>query len=125
MSGTNDVYKCNVCGNIVQYLHPAGGELTCCGQPMAYLKENDTDAATEKHVPVIEETAEGSKVTVGSVPHPMEEGHYIQWIEIINGDYVNRKYLKPGDEPIAEFYVKPNEKLIVREYCNLHGHWKI
>ncbi len=124
MSAKNDVYKCNLCGNIVQYLHPAGGELTCCGEAMQYLKENDTDAATEKHVPVIEAISEGVKVTVGSVAHPMEDDHYIEWIEIVNGDYVNRKYLKPGDKPEAEFYVKMSDKLVVREYCNKHGHWK-
>ena len=124
MSAKNDVYKCNICGNIVQFLHPSQGKLVCCGKEMVFLKENDTDAATEKHVPVIESIPEGSRVKVGSVAHPMEADHYIEWIEVLNGDYVNRKYLKPGDKPEAEFYVKNSEKLVVREYCNKHGHWK-
>lgn len=124
MSEKNDVFKCMHCGFIVQVLHEAKGALTCCGEEMKYLKENDTDAATEKHVPVIEETDQGVKVTVGSVAHPMEEDHYIEWIEVLNGEYVNRKFLKPGDKPEAEFYVKYSDKLVVREYCNKHGHWK-
>ncbi len=119
-----EVYKCEKCGNIVEVLRAGGGILSCCGAEMKLLTENTTDAATEKHVPVTEATAEGTKVTVGSVAHPMEEKHFIEWIEVINGDYVNRKYLKPGDKPEAEFYVKYSDSLIVREHCNLHGHWK-
>jgi len=119
------VYKCEVCGNIVELMHVGGGDLVCCGKPMKLMTENTTDAATEKHVPVIESIADGIRVKVGSVAHPMEEKHFIEWIEVINGDWVNRKYLKPGDKPEAEFYVKDNGKLIVREYCNVHGHWKM
>ena len=125
MSERNSIFKCMHCGYIVQVLHEAKGKLNCCGDEMKLMKENDTDGATEKHVPVIEATDQGVKVTVGSVAHPMEEDHFIEWIEIINGDYVNRKYLKPGDKPEAEFYVKYSDKLVVREYCNKHGHWKI
>jgi superoxide reductase len=99
-------------------------DLTCCGEPVQVLKENSVDAAKEKHVPVLQKGSSGIKIVVGSVAHPMEEKHYIQWIEVINGDYVNRKYLKPGQAPEAEFYVSDNGKLIIRAYCNLHGLWK-
>ena len=119
-----NVYKCNVCGNIVEVLHAGGGTLVCCGQDMELLAENTTDAATEKHVPVIEKSANGTKVAVGSVAHPMEDKHYIQWIELVDGDVVSRKYLKPGDKPEAEFDVPFSDSLVAREYCNLHGHWK-
>lgn len=124
MTQLNEVYKCDVCGNIVEVTHAGAGELVCCGQPMKLLNENTTDAATEKHVPIIEKTADGIIVKVGEVPHPMEDKHYIEWIEIINGDYINRKHLKPGDKPEAEFYIQYSDKLVAREYCNLHGHWK-
>jgi superoxide reductase len=99
-------------------------DLTCCGEPVQVLKENSVDAAKEKHVPVLQKGSSGIKIVVGSVAHPMEEKHYIQWIEVINGDYVNRKYLRPGQAPEAEFYVSDNGKLIIRAYCNLHGLWK-
>lgn len=118
-----NVYRCNVCGNIVEVLHVGGGELVCCGQPMELLKENTTDAAKEKHVPVIEKTPDGVLVKVGSVPHPMEEKHYIQWIELIADGVVHRIYLKPGDVPEALFNVS-GSNLVAREYCNLHGLWK-
>lgn len=117
-------YKCEVCGNIVQMLHASMGQLVCCDKPMVLLTENTVDAAKEKHVPVIEQTDSGIKVKVGSVPHPMEDKHYIEWIEVINGSYIQRKHLKPGDKPEAGFYVKYSDKLVAREYCNLHGHWK-
>ncbi len=118
------VYKCEVCGNIVEMMHVGGGELVCCGQPMKLQEEKTADSATEKHVPVIEAIDEGVRVTVGSTEHPMTEEHYIQWIEVLNGTYVNRKYLKPGDKPMAEFYVKYSDQLVAREFCNIHGHWK-
>lgn len=118
-----EVYKCNVCGNIVEVMHAGAGELVCCNQPMDLLKENTTDAATEKHVPVVEKTEDGFKVTVGSVPHPMEEKHYIEWVEIIADDLVYRKFLKPDEEPVAEFKIKA-ENVTAREFCNLHGLWK-
>ena len=117
-------YRCNKCGNIVELINNGGGELVCCGEPMVELKANTTDAATEKHVPVVEKDGDSMVVKVGSVAHPMTEEHYIRWIEIINGDYVNRKYLKPGDKPEAFFYVKKADNLIVREHCNIHGLWK-
>ena len=117
------VYKCEVCGNIVEVLHAGKGELVCCKQPMKLFVENTVDAAQEKHVPVVEKTAEGIKVTVGSVPHPMEEKHYIEWIEVITDGDGCRQFLKPGEKPEAEFDVK-SKKVAVREYCNVHGLWK-
>jgi superoxide reductase len=118
-----EVYKCNVCGNIIEVLHGGGGELVCCGQPMNLLAENTVDAAKEKHVPVVEKTADGVKVSVGSVAHPMEEKHYIEWIEIIAGGKSYRQFLNPGEAPEATFKVDA-EDVAAREYCNLHGHWK-
>ncbi len=124
MTEINEIYKCTVCGNIIEVLHKGAGELVCCNQPMGLMDENSTDAAQEKHVPVVEKTGKGMKVTVGSVPHPMEEDHFIEWIELIADGQVWRKMLKPGDTPEAEFEVSP-ERWTVREYCNLHGLWKI
>ena len=123
MTKRAQVWKCDICGNIIEVLHEGMDALVCCGQPMNLQKEQNADSATEKHVPVIEATENGIKVTVGSTLHPMEEKHYIEWIEVINGDYIQRKYLKPGDAPVAEFYVPFSEKLVAREYCNVHGHW--
>lgn len=117
------VYKCEVCGNIVEVLHTGQGALVCCGKEMKYFKENTTDGAKEKHVPVIEKTQNGYIVKVGAVAHPMEEKHYIEWIELIADGVSHRKFLKPGDKPEAEFCVKA-EKVEAREYCNLHGLWK-
>ncbi|MCK9240828.1 desulfoferrodoxin [Desulfocurvus sp.] len=118
-----EIYKCNLCGNIVEVLHAGGGELVCCGEPMKLFKENTVDAAKEKHVPVIEKTADGYKVSVGSVAHPMEEKHWIEWIELIADGVVMRKQLAPGQEPVATFCTKAT-KVTAREYCNLHGLWK-
>ncbi len=118
-----EVYKCDVCGNIVEVLHAGGGELVCCGQPMKLLKENTVDAAKEKHVPVVEKTANGVLVKVGSVAHPMEEKHYIEWIEIIADGKAYRQFLSPGQTPEATFNVAA-DSVTAREYCNLHGHWK-
>ena len=117
------VYKCGVCGNIVEVLHEGKGELVCCKQPMKLLVENTVDAAKEKHVPVVEKTAEGIKVKVGSVAHPMEEKHYIEWIEVIADGKAYRQFLKPVDVPEATFNIAA-EHLTAREYCNLHGLWK-
>ena len=122
------VYRCEVCGNIVEVMYGAGGTLVCCGKPMVLLEENTVDASQEKHVPVIERTGDGVLVKVGSVPHPMEEKHYIQWIELVDEDcgWIERKYLKPGDKPEAKFSIaeKCSGHIYAREYCNLHGHWK-
>ena len=118
-----EIYKCNICGNIVEVLHAGGGELVCCGAPMALMDENTVDAAKEKHVPVITKVDGGYKVNVGSVAHPMEEKHYIEWIELIAGDACYRQFINPGDAPEAFFAVKA-DKVTAREYCNLHGAWK-
>lgn len=117
-----DVFKCNVCGNIVELLHVGGGELVCCGQPMQQLKANTTDAAAEKHVPVIEKTDTGYTVKVGSVSHPMADEHYIQWIELIADGVSYIRFLSPGDAPEASFCIAAG-KVTAREYCNLHGLW--
>jgi superoxide reductase len=117
------VYKCDVCGNIVEVMHAGGGELVCCGQPMKLFKENSVDAAKEKHVPVIEKTADGFKVKVGSVAHPMEEKHWIEWVELIVDGKVYRQFLKPGQAPEAVFCIQA-DTVTAREYCNLHGLWK-
>jgi superoxide reductase len=117
------VYKCELCGNIVDVLHGGGGELVCCGQPMKLFVENTVDAAKEKHVPVIEKTDQSIKVKVGAVPHPMEEKHYIEWVEIVAGDTVYRQFLKPGESPEAVFCAVSGP-VVAREYCNLHGLWK-
>ncbi|MBE3587407.1 MAG: desulfoferrodoxin [Thermoanaerobacteraceae bacterium] len=123
MTELNQVYKCNVCGNMVEVIHTGVGELVCCGQPMQLMKVNTVDASKEKHVPVIEKTEDGFLVKVGSVPHPMEEKHYIEWIEVIADGVVYRQFLKPGDKPEAAFCVKA-EKVAAREHCNLHGVWQ-
>jgi len=119
----SQIYKCEICGNIVEVLHPGQGTLVCCGQPMKLIVENTVDAAKEKHVPVIEKVANGYKVSVGSVLHPMIDTHYIEWIELIADGRSYRQYLKPGDTPVAFFEVTA-EKVYAREYCNLHGLWK-
>ena len=123
MTELRQVYKCNVCGNIVEMLHNGVGKLVCCGQPMELQKEKTEDVGGEKHVPVIEKTESGVKVKVGSVSHPMEEKHYIEWIEVIADGKVYRQFLKAGDKPEAEFMVKA-DSIEVREYCNVHGLWK-
>jgi superoxide reductase len=124
MAQRNEVYKCGVCGNIVEVLHTGTGILVCCGQPMNLLTENTTDAAKEKHVPVVEKVAGGVKVSVGSVAHPMEEKHYIEWIEVITNGKIYRQYLAPGQAPEAFFPVEA-ANITAREYCNLHGLWKL
>lgn len=123
MAERQQVYKCEVCGNIVEMLHVGGGELVCCGQPMKLYQENSVDAAQEKHVPVVEKIEGGFKVTVGSVAHPMEEKHYIEWVEIIDGDKISRRFLSPGEAPEAVFLTDAAQ-VTAREYCNLHGLWK-
>ena len=117
------IYKCDKCGNIVEVLHGGEGELVCCGEPMKLFVENTVDAAKEKHVPVVEKAAGGIKVKVGSVPHPMEEKHYIEWVEIIVDGKAYREFLKPGSAPEAVFDIKA-DGVTAREYCNLHGLWK-
>jgi len=123
MAAKLEVYKCEKCGNIVEVLHGGMGELVCCGAPMVLLKENTTDAAQEKHVPVTEETDHGVKVKVGSVAHPMEERHYIEWIEVLAGGKAYREFLEPGGAPEATFCVDGKIDAL-REYCNVHGLWR-
>jgi superoxide reductase len=123
MTVLSQIYKCKVCGNIVEVLHTGGGTLVCCGEPMELMQEKTADIGMEKHVPVIEKTTNGFKVKVGSVPHPMEDKHYIEWIQIIDDGKYCRKFLKPGDKPEVEFEVKA-EKISAREFCNIHGLWK-
>ena len=120
-----DVYKCDKCGLMVEALNDAGGHLLCCGEPMKHMTENTVDASQEKHVPVFD----GCKVKVGSVAHPMEPQHYIEWIEVIDGNKICRRFLKPGEQPEADFAGGGEKccctgKVVAREYCNLHGLWK-
>ena len=117
------VYKCMVCGNIVEVLHGGAGELVCCGQPMKNIVAKTADEGKEKHVPVIEKIDVGIKVKVGSVSHPMEEKHYIEWIEILADGKAYRQFLNPGDAPEAIFSVKAGS-VTAREYCNVHGLWE-
>ena len=120
-----EIYKCDVCGNITEVMHGGKGAMQCCGQDMVLLTENTVDAAKEKHVPVIEKIDGGVKVKLGEVAHPMEEKHYIEWIEIIAGDTVCLQFLKPGDAPEAAFKIEADiGNVTARAYCNLHGHWK-
>ena len=118
-----EVYKCELCGNIVEVLHGGAGELVCCGQAMTNLKENTVDAAKEKHVPVVEKVDGGVKVKVGDVPHPMEEKHLIEWIEVIADGKSYMQFLNPGDVPEAVFNIEA-DSVTAREFCNLHGLWK-
>jgi superoxide reductase len=124
MTKRHQVYKCNICGNIVEVLHEGGGTLVCCAQDMVLFEEKKEDEGNEKHLPVVK--VEGNKVIVeiGSVPHPMEDVHYIEWIEVINGEESQKVFLKPGQEPKVEFTFENIGQLRVREYCNLHGLWE-
>ncbi|MDH5807337.1 MAG: desulfoferrodoxin [Candidatus Methanomethylicaceae archaeon] len=118
------VYKCEICGNIVMVLHAGKGQLVCCGKPMTLFEEKTIDVGKEKHVPVVEKTSEGLLIKVGSTEHPMEEKHYIEWIQVIKGDITAISFLKPGMKP--EFLIKPETFLEIeraREYCNIHGLW--
>ena len=143
MTRRTEIYKCDICGNIVEVLHAGAGELVCCGKPMRNVIANTVDASKEKHVPVIEQTANGLKVSVGSIPHPMEDKHYIEWIEIHADGKILRQFLKPGQAPETLFATgeslaglpgRPESgsgiggqatgPLTAFEYCNLHGLWK-
>lgn len=115
-------YRCELCGNMVALLKSGGGTLTCCGQSMTKLVANTTDAAQEKHVPVVSHEDGKLRVQVGSVLHPMAEEHHIEWIALESGDRLEIAYLKPGEQPVAEF--ADAESGTVYEYCNLHGLWK-
>ncbi len=123
MTQFHQIYKCPICGNIVEVLHSGQGELVCCGQPMELMPAKNNDEGQEKHVPIIEKTEQGIKITVGSVEHPMEEQHYIEWIELIADDRSYKQFLTPQDKPQAEFNLQA-EKFTASAYCNLHGLWQ-
>ena len=118
-----EVYKCEVCGNMVEMVHAGVGELVCCGQPMKLMVENTVDAAKEKHIPVVEKLDGSFKVKVGSVAHPMEEKHYIEWIELIANGKAYRQFLNPGDAPEVTFSIDADQ-ITARAYCNIHALWK-
>ncbi|MFW5500687.1 MULTISPECIES: desulfoferrodoxin [unclassified Maridesulfovibrio] len=126
MAELYEVYKCEACGNITMVLHAGPGNLACCGSDMILMTENTVDAAKEKHVPVIEKIEGGYKVKVGEVAHPMEEKHWIEWIELVSGNNRYFKQLKPGEAPEADFCGCKfgDEPVVARAYCNLHGLWK-
>ncbi|PJE73409.1 MAG: desulfoferrodoxin [Candidatus Terrybacteria bacterium CG10_big_fil_rev_8_21_14_0_10_41_10] len=123
VTSLNQIYKCSLCGNMFEVIHVGGGEPFCCGQIMDIIEPKTEDVGAEKHVPVIEKTAVGFRVKVGSAPHPMEADHWIQWIELIADGVSYRKFLNPGNAPEAEFCVEA-ENVLAREYCNLHGLWR-
>lgn len=118
----SEVYKCSICGNIVEVVHASTGTLVCCGQPMNLMPEKNADEGYEKHVPVIKNLKTKIRVRVGSKEHPMISEHYIEWIEIIANEKVYKKFLKPGEKPFAEFCIKA-EKVTARAYCSIHGLW--
>ena len=125
MTKIKQVYRCEICGNIVEVLHQGAGTLVCCDQPMLLEKEHTGDSGFEKHTPVIEESANTVKVTIGRVPHPMEDSHFIEWIELIVDGEIYRKSLIPTDKPEASFIVPLNHiEVSARAYCNIHGLWK-
>ncbi len=123
MAEAMGVYKCDKCGNVVEVVHKAGGTLKCCAQVMTYMEENSTDAAQEKHVPVLTKKDGVWQVTVGSVDHPMGDDHYIEWIELVAGPKVYRHNLTPSDKPTA-FFPVDEDGVKARAYCNLHGLWR-
>lgn len=123
MAQKSQIYKCKICGNIVEVLDTGGGTLICCGQNMELQQEKTQDEGNEKHVPIIERNEEGVIVKIGSEPHPMEPEHYIEWVEISTDKGESKKFLKPDSKPEALFPVKV-ENIKARIYCNIHGLWK-
>jgi len=123
MTKVNEIYKCEICGNIVEVLNSGGGQLVCCGQPMILLKEKNKEELKEKHIPVIKSNEKGVEVTVGEIPHPMEEKHFIEWVEISTEKGYSKKFLSPGEKPNALFLTKA-KNLKARAYCNIHGLWE-
>ena len=118
------IYKCKICGNIIEVLHEGAGELVCCGQPMNLIPSKTQEEGNEKHKPIIKANAEGVTIKVGSIPHPMEEEHYIEWIEIFTDKGRAKKFLKPGEPPEIKFPIKTQiEQISARAYCNVHGLW--
>ena len=123
MTKKGQIYKCEKCGQIVE-IFQAGADPVCCNEKMVLMEEQTADSSKEKHVPVIEKIDGGYRVFVGSTEHPMQDKHYIQWIQLIIGDEVHTKYLKPGEKPEAFFKTDATGAVIAREYCNIHGNWK-
>jgi superoxide reductase len=123
MTTIHQIYRCPICGNITQVLHPGVGQLVCCGQPMELLEGKTENEGQEKHLPIIEKSEGKVTVKIGSVPHPMVEEHFIEWIELTAGDKIYKKFLKPGDNPEAVFEITA-ENLSARTYCNVHGLWQ-
>ncbi len=123
MPERKQIFKCEACGNIIEVLHGGAGDLVCCGENMIVFEEKTADEGKEKHVPVLEQVAEGVLVVVGSKPHPMEEKHYIEWIEVLNKHKSYRHYLNPGEAP-ESLFESIEQGAVVREYCSVHGLWK-
>jgi len=124
MTKLREIYKCEICGNIVEIIHTGGGSLVCCNEEMTLLEEKNEDSSVEKHVPYIQKTMSGILVKIGqNQDHPMIDEHYIEWIQVIADDVAYRKFLKPGDKPEAEFAIEA-DNVSAREYCNVHGLWK-
>ena len=125
MNEEKQIYRCNICGNMIEVLHFGGGTLVCCNNEMQLLKEKTEGVGPEKHVPIIEQTENGIKVKIGEVPHPMEEDHCIEWVELITDNGVYRKVFKPGDTPDAEFKINIEDlnQISAREYCSIHSLW--
>ncbi len=125
MTKRNDIYKCNECGAMHQALHDGAGDPVCCGKPMIRIKDNFIEASEEKHIPVIKKIDEKKiEVSIGAVEHPMIDEHYIEWIEVRDGIKITKKFLSPGDKPMATFNVF-SDNFEVRAYCNIHGLWKV
>lgn len=124
MTQNNQIYKCEVCGNMVEVVHSSGGTLVCCGKPMKLIEENTVDASKEKHVPKVSKIDGGVEIKVGEVEHPMQDNHYIEWVEVVTSNKVYRKYFKPQEKPEAMFKLN-EEPLFARAYCSTHGLWKI
>ena len=119
-----EVYKCSICGNIVEVNHVGGGELVCCGKPMDLLIENTEDIGQEKHIPIVSKIDNNIKIKVGEIEHPMTVDHHIEWIELITGDQHYKRFLSPSDKPEITIKMNISGEVIIREYCNLHGLWK-
>jgi superoxide reductase len=124
MTALRELYKCNICGNVIEVVHEGAPALVCCGEDMEKLEAKLKDVGTEKHVPVVSESEGGILVRVGEIEHPMEDKHYIKFIEVLTKDKVLRKELKPGDKPEAVFSIGISDMVSVREYCNIHGLWE-
>ena len=123
MTQIRELYRCEICGNVVEVAHEGAPALVCCGQPMSKLDAKSADEGKEKHVPVIEEAESGVSVKVGSIDHPMEDNHYIKFIEVLTKDKVLRAELNPDDTPQADFCVSRSDVSEVREFCTVHGLW--